>query len=59
MYYERWVKSQIDLLELVTLREAGWTMQAIGERFGVARTTVLRRLRHAYSVRRRIAHANS
>jgi hypothetical protein len=45
---ERWMREPIDLRELVTLRESGWTLQAIGERLGVGRTTVLRRLRVAY-----------
>ena len=44
-YHERWAKVKIDLLELVTLREAGGSLQSLAKRFGVSRQTVLRRLR--------------
>jgi hypothetical protein len=44
-YIERWTKNKIDLLELVTLREAGLTWREVAERMGVCKTTALRAAR--------------
>lgn len=33
-----------DVAEMVDLRQAGWTLQALGDRFGVSRVAVKRRL---------------
>ena len=44
-YGERWTKNKIDLLELVTLRESGWTLRAIAAKVGIGHTEVLRRLK--------------
>lgn len=41
----QWVKSRIELRELIRLRQAGLTVAQLTERFGVSRTTVKNRLR--------------
>lgn len=41
-YVERWAKDKIDLLALVTLREAGLTWREVSLRLGVCKTTALR-----------------
>ena len=44
-YTERWMKEQVDSLELAKLRDSGLTLREIAARVGVAKTTVLRALR--------------
>ena len=47
VYGERWAKSKIDLLELVTLREAGLTWRETAKRLGICKTTALRAMRES------------
>ncbi len=48
-FKERWIKPKLDLRELVTLREQGWTLREIATKAGVGRTTILRKLRRVQS----------
>ena len=41
-YDERWIKKEIDLLELVTLRESGLTLREIASRLGISKSRLFR-----------------